>query len=474
MSDQKSLPGPSENPKASNPLLHGVVSYILLLVCGATAFLLIRHFGYNLNAPLEASTKQISAAVNQSNEQLLHVLLAVAVVITASRAIGYVFRYLHQPPVIGEVVAGILLGPSFVGAISPQVQHYLLPPSIAPSIGTLAQVGVVVYMFLVGIELDMAQLQKNARVSLTISHSSIVIPFILGAGLALILYPKYATQDVSFEVFALFIGVSLSVTAFPVLARILSDLGLSRTPLGVTAIHAAAVGDVTAWCLLAFVVSVAQSKMHGALSTVALTGVFIAVMLGVIRPIVKKLVEKCEDGEQLPQNITASVFVALLLSALVTEYIGIHAIFGAFVLGLVIPHESVLARELTRKLEDFVVIFLLPPFFAFTGMRTQIGLVNSLEDWLYCVLIIAVACVGKVSGTALPAKWFGQSWRESLSLGILMNTRGLMELIVLNIGLDLGVISPTVFTMLVIMALLTTLITTPALKLVRGSISPTP
>jgi Kef-type K+ transport system membrane component KefB len=440
--------------------------YAAMIGATIVAFLGIRFAGSGLSAPPGSG---FGTGATAHTETLLHVLLALLVVILAARALGAVFKHLQQPAVIGEVIAGIVLGPSLLGRVAPAAQGYLLPPSVAPFLGIIAQVGVILFMFLVGLELDTGLLRKKTHATLAISHASIIAPFLLGSGLALVIYPRLSTSDVPFGTFALFMGVSMSVTAFPVLARILTDRGIHKTRLGVIAISCAAVDDVSAWCLLAFVVAVAQAKLASALITIALALVYIAVMMGVVRPLVRRFVDRQELTGRLSQNATAVVLIGLVLSALVTEYIGIHALFGAFLVGAVIPHDARLAREITHKLEDLTVIFFLPAFFAFTGMRTQIGLVEGPQQWLFCGAIILVACAGKFGGSAVAARLSGLSWRDSACLGVLMNTRGLMELIVLNLGLDLKVISPPLFAMLVIMALVTTLATTPALHLLtRG------
>jgi Kef-type K+ transport system membrane component KefB len=400
------------------------------------------------------------------------VLLALVVVIVTARAVGSLFKYLHQPPVVGEILAGILLGPSLLGRVAPSVSAYLLPKAVAPFLGVLSQVGVILYMFLVGVELDPGLLRKRGHATVTISHASIIAPFLLGSVLALFIYPRLSTQDVPFTVFSLFIGVSMSVTAFPVLARILTDRKIHTTRMGVITLTCAAVDDVTAWCLLAFVVSVVQARLAGALATAGLAVGFIAFMALVARPAMIRLVRMYGQRGRLTQGVMALVFVALLLSALITDYIGIHAIFGAFALGAVIPHDSGLARDLTDRLEDLVIVLLLPAFFAFTGMRTQIGLVSGIENWVICGLIVLVASAGKFGGSAIAARLTGLGWRDSAALGVLMNTRGLMELIVLNIGLELKVISPTLFAMLVLMAVLTTFITTPVLHLITRNQKP--
>jgi Kef-type K+ transport system membrane component KefB len=416
----------------------------------------------------------------QSADLLWHLLLALAAVVITGRVLGRVFRLIGQPPVIGEVVAGIMLGPSLLGSLSPEAYAFLLPQAVAPSLGLLSQLGGALYMFLVGVELDTDVLRGQLRSTVTIAQSSIVLPFILGAGLAVVVAGDLAPAGVPLEHFVLFMGVAMAITAFPVLARILADTGLTRTDLGRLALTCAAVGDVTAWCLLAFVVGVVQSRQGSALLPSVMTVAYIALMFTVVRPVVVRWCRTLET-RTVDRDVIAAVIVAALISALVTEWIGIHAIFGAFLIGAVIPHDSRLARVLEERIENLVTILLLPAFFAFAGMRTEIGLISNWTGWLTCAAIILLATIGKCGGTLVAARLAGHEWRTATSLGVLMNTRGLMELIVLNVGLDLGVISPTLFTMMVVMAIVTTMATTPLLGLLvpeatlrRASISPQP
>ena len=400
-------------------------------------------------------------------DAMLHVLLALAVVIVTARLVGSAFRVIHQPPVIGEVLGGIMLGPSLLGALSPAAYAFILPPATAPFLGVIAQLGVILYMFVVGLHLDLRVVRTSGRTTLAISHASIVVPFVLGALLSLALYRTLAGEGAGFTAFALFLGVSMSVTAFPVLARILDDRRLDKTELGMLALTCAAVDDVTAWCMLAFVVGLSQATMGAAFATAGLTIAYIAVMFLVVQPVVRREVARMDAHVPLTQAALARVFVALLLSALATEVIGIHAIFGAFLLGAVVPPASRVAADVTGRLDDVVRVMFLPAFFALTGMRTEIGLLNTWQDWMICAAIIGVATLGKFGGTFAAARYLGLARRESAALGILMNTRGMVELIVLNIGLDIGAISPRLFTMLVLVALATTFMTTPALDWVR-------
>ena len=447
------------------PQARSYYRYFLTLVAVIIAYLFIRAYGDTLSAP--APLHPATGAVSQIHvNDFLHVLLALSLVIATARSLGSLFRLIHQPPVVGEMIAGILLGPSLLGHVAPKIFAYILPQSISPLLNVISQVGVILYMFLVGLELDLSKLRVKAHSTIAISHASIVVPFLLGAGLALLLYPRLSTSDVSFTAFSLFLGASMSVTAFPVLARILTDRRIHKTKMGTLTLACAAIDDVSAWCLLAFVVSVTQSHAGGAVRTILMALGYIVVMVFLMRPLLVRLSHALDSKGRLTQGMLALILLAILLSSLTTESIGIHAIFGAFILGAIIPHNSAIARDLTEKLEDFVVVFLLPAFFAFTGLRTQISLVRGAEQWTFCIIIILIASVGKFGGSALAARMSGLPWRESSALGVLMNTRGLMELIVLNIGLELHVISPTLFAMLVLMALTTTIATTPILHFI--------
>jgi Kef-type K+ transport system membrane component KefB len=440
-----------------------ILGYVVMVATAVGLFTLVRMYGETLFASRPQPAAVAAPHPVPGTDAFLHVLLALAAIVILSRGLGKVFATFGQPRVIGEVVAGIALGPSLLGRIAPGAMTFILPDTAAPLLGVIAQLGVILYMFLVGLDLNAELLRSRGHATVAISHASIVVPFLLGAVLALWLYPRLAPGGVRFTSFALFMGVAMAITAFPVLARILTDRRMGKTPLGVVALSCAAADDVTAWCLLAFMVGLAKAEVSAALRTVFLALGYIALMFGVVRPVAIRMLAADREEELFPGAVSW-VLVALLLSALVTEAIGIHAIFGAFLLGAIIPHDSAVARLFTHKLEDVVTILLLPAFFAYTGMRTQIGLIAGPEAWLICAAIIVAATVGKFGGTLAAARFTGLDWRTSAALGILMNTRGLMELIVLNIGLDLGIISPTLFAMMVLMALATTLATTPILR----------
>ncbi len=414
-------------------------------------------------APIPAALEQLRKNVQ---DPLPLLLLQVVVIIAAARFVGILFARLGQPSVVGEMLAGILLGPSFFGLLLPTAQATLFPAASMGALRMLSQIGVIVFMFVVGIDLDVAHLRHRSQSAIWVSHASIIVPFFLGTGFALFAYRELAPPGAPFNAFALFLGIAMSITAFPVLARILEERGLSGTALGTTAIACAAVDDVTAWCLLAVVVAIAKSTaLSGALVTIALSAVFVVFMLKVAKPLAARLVRPHIHGGGHTKALLAGTLSFVFLSALATEAIGIHALFGAFLAGVVMPAVPSVRDYLKMRLESFSSVLLLPLFFAFTGLRTQVGLLDGAQGWLLCLAVIAVAFTGKVGGTTLAARVTGMTWSDSFALGALMNTRGLVELIVLNLGYDLGILPPRIFAMMVLMALTTTFATGPLLGL---------
>jgi Kef-type K+ transport system membrane component KefB len=451
-----------------------VVGYGIVAIVFIGLIWAVLVYGQSLTPAVASTATETAAKIGATHKlsPLYHVLLALVSILLLGRWMGKLFAFFGQPRVIGEMVAGIMLGPSLLGQswFWPDAQHFILPADVAPYLGIIAQIGVILYMFLVGLELNAGLIRSRAHATIAISHTSILVPFLLGVTLALWLFPHYAPVGkpvITFTSFALFMGIAMSITAFPVLARILTDRHMETTPLGVVAISCAAIDDVTAWCLLAFVVGIARAEVGGAVQTILYALGYIAIMLVVVRPLAVRFLGHTSHAPQ--HRMAVWVLVGLLFSAMTAEWIGIHAIFGAFLLGAIIPHDSDVARDFQHKLEDIVKILLLPAFFAYTGMRTEIGLVSGWQAWGFTALIILVATLGKFGGTFAAARFTGLDWQMSTALGILMNTRGLMELIVLNIGLELGVISPTLFAMMVIMALVTTMTTTPVLHVLSSS-----
>ena len=455
--------------------------YILILGVVGCAIAALLQLGSTLPAPvgtIERAAAQAPASesvfgamastiAHHFTDPLGRLFLQLLVIIAASRVMGRIFTSCGQPAVVGEMAAGILLGPSLFGLLAPETFSFMFPASSLGTLKLLSQIGVCLFMFAVGMELNVNHVRHKAHTAVVVSHASIVLPYLLGVILAYFLFSHLAAPGTSFTAFALFLGISMSITAFPVLARILQERGLSKTFLGNTAITCAAVDDVTAWSILAFVVAITRATSLGASAlNLLLVLVFIALMLKVVKPGLVRVLGEARLSEEHPSKGTLATVVCVVIgAALCTEVIGIHALFGAFLAGTIIPEINGFRHKLSLRVENFSSVLLLPLFFAFTGLRTQLGLLNDLQGRLICLAILAVATIGKLGGSAITARFTGMSWSDSLQLGALMNTRGLMELIALNIGYDLGVLSPRIFTMLVIMALVTTALTGPLLTL---------
>jgi Kef-type K+ transport system membrane component KefB len=395
-------------------------------------------------------------------------ILQIISIVLIARLLGWLMIKLRQPVVIGEIMAGILLGPSLLGTLFPGFSAFLFPVESFNNLQILSQIGLIMFMFIIGMELDLAVIRRSAASAIVISHASIVFPYFLGVGLAYFLYANYAPANITFMAFALFMGIAMSITAFPVLARIVQERNLTKTELGALAITCAAVDDVTAWCLLAIVIAIVKAgEMMGAYASILLTVAYILFMFYLVKPVLAKVANKYFTRETIHKNIVALIFAFLLLSSFLTEVIGIHALFGAFLAGVVMPSNSKFRMVFAQKIEDFSLVLLLPLFFVLTGLRTQIGLLNEPHLWMVCFVVILIAIAGKLVGGSFAARFVGQTWKDSLLLGTLMNTRGLMELIVLNIGYELGILSAEIFAMLVLMALTTTLLTGPLIQLIN-------
>ncbi|HEX8737853.1 MAG TPA: cation:proton antiporter [Pyrinomonadaceae bacterium] len=391
-------------------------------------------------------------------------ILQIGVIIAAARCIGLLFRKFQQPQVIGEIVAGLLLGPSLLGHVSPALSAQLFPPASLGALNAISQVGLMIYMFLVGLELDLKKLRSLGNTAVVISQVSIVVPFLLGILIALFLYPRLSDSSVRFIAFALFMGAAMSVTAFPVLARILTDRKLLTTEVGTVSIACAAVDDVSAWCILAGIIALlrADEGQFSLLLTLGALVFYLIVMIYVASPLLRRLETSYLRGG-LSFDMIAVIILVLLASGWVTEWLGVHALFGAFFAGVISPKNKEFAREVSSRFEPLTVVLMLPLFFALTGLRTNVSLISGYTMWFYCLLIIFVAIAGKLGGAMIAARVKGMPWRESAAIGLLMNTRGLVELVILNIGLDMGVLSPTLFSMMVLMALTTTFMATPLL-----------
>src|SRR5262245_19276586 len=439
--------------------------YLLLVVVPVLLILVVLHAGSigTAAAPrVSTSPPGVPAAGTPDIGLLLAQLL---VVLLATRLCGLAVRPLGQPHVVGEMLAGILLGPSFLGLVAPGLAASLFPPASLGVLSALSQVGMVLYMFLIGMELDHEALAAGRGTAILTSHASIAVPFALGVSLAVALHRELAPPGIPFVAFALFLGAAMSVTAFPVLARILAERGMLRTPLGTLATSAAAVDDVTAWTILAGIMVIVRTTGEEMLWVpLAVLGAFVAGVYLVRKPLRRAVNGAFERRRRLTHGVGAALVALALAGGAITEAAGVHALFGAFFVGLMLSSERRLAQAARERLEDPLVLVLLPLYFAFPGLRTRLGLLfeNGSGEW--ALVIVAVAVAGKLGGSALAARLGGRSWRESLALGTLMNTRGLMELVILNIGLDLGVLSPPLYSMMVLMAFATTVMTSPLLS----------
>jgi Kef-type K+ transport system membrane component KefB len=397
---------------------------------------------------------------------LFTLVLQIAVILAVCRIVGMLFRLIRQPRVVGEMFAGILLGPSLLGWVAPNFSAYLFPHSSLGFLSALSQVGVVIFMFLVGLGIDPNQLKHHGHAAVLTSHVSITAPFVLASFLALYLYPRLSDDSVTFTNFALFMGAAMSITAFPVLARILTERNALGSRLGTLAIACAAVDDITGWCILAYIVALIRAAERPSPIWVTLGGIviFAVIMIYGVRRGLRRFETLYREHNALNEGQMAFMLLLVLASALCTEALGIHLLFGAFLMGAIMPKEHRFVRYVLDRFETITVTMLLPLFFAFTGLRTNIGLLKGQEMWMYCGLIILVATIGKLGGSMLASWLAGMGLREAAGLGTLMNTRGLMELVILNIGLDVKVISPALFSMMVLMALVTTFMTTPLLE----------
>ncbi|WP_395053047.1 cation:proton antiporter [Flavobacterium sp.] len=395
-------------------------------------------------------------------------LLQIITIIIVARLFGWIFRKIGQPSVIGEIIAGIFLGPSLVGMYFPEYSAMLFPTESLGNLQFLSQIGLILFMFVVGMELDLKVLKNKANDAVVISHASIVFPFALGIGLAYFVYNEFAPEGVEFLSFSLFMGIAMSITAFPVLARIVQERGIHKTKLGAIVVTCAAADDITAWCILAAVIAIVKAGTFASSMYVILLAItYVLAMLFIVKPFLKKVGDLYATRDNLSKPVVAIFLLTLIISSYLSEIIGIHALFGAFLTGAIMPDITKIRNIIIEKVEDVALILLLPLFFVFTGLRTEIGLINDPYLWKITGFIILVAVVGKFLGSTLAAKFVGQNWRDSLTIGALMNTRGLMELVVLNIGYDLGVLSREIFTMMVIMALVTTFMTGPAIDLIN-------
>jgi len=389
------------------------------------------------------------------------ILLQLIVILLVVQVFGYLCSFIGQPRVIGEILAGLALGPTLLGAILPRIEATVFPNSVLPTLQTLGDIGLVLYMFSLGTHIDTHTMLRQSRKATVVSLSGILLPVVMGGIFAFFLYPEFAGPKANLVAFMLLVGTAMAITAFPVLARLLAERHMLRTSIGTLALTCAAIDDVIGWCLLALVIALINATGLGSVAvTIGLLALFVGVMLGVVRP----LLLFADRRIQSKPVLMALTVILLLLSAYITNAMGIHPVFGAFMMGIILPRRTAFIEQV-QSIDQVNNLLFLPIYFVYNGLRTHIGLINSPVLWLICGLVLIVACLSKILGGALSLKALGESWKESFTLGTLMNTRGLVELIVLNIGLDLRVISPTFFAMLVIMAVVTTMMAPPLLPL---------
>ena len=443
----------------------GVLIYLAL--CSGERF--DHHPGTGI-MPTSAGAFELFTNIISDNmtNSLTILLLQIIVILLTVRVFSYLFKYIGQPGVMGEIVAGIVLGPSLLGYFFPEFSANLFPPESLDNLNLLSQIGLVLFMFVIGLELDFSVLKNKLNETLVISHAGIVVPFFLGVVAAIWVYEDYASGQTAFLPFALFIGICMSITAFPVLARIVQERNMTKTSVGMLSIASAANDDVTAWCLLAIVIALAKAGTFvSALYTIELTLIYLVFMFLVMRPFLRKIGETYAYSEVINKTFVGFIFLILVLSSAITEIIGIHALFGAFIAGVVMPTNIGFRKVMMEKVEDVSLVFFLPLFFAFSGLHTEIGLINTPELWGVCLLFIVVAIAGKFGGCTLAARAVGENWKDSLIVGTLMNTRGLMQLVALNIGFEMGILTSEMFVVLLLMSLLTTFMATPMLSLVE-------
>ncbi|HZK02976.1 MAG TPA: cation:proton antiporter [Bacteroidaceae bacterium] len=397
---------------------------------------------------------------------LMTMLIQIIIILITCRIFTMLFRLIGQPSVIGEIIAGIVLGPSVFGFFFPNAFNIVFAQESLGNVHMISHIGLILFMFVIGLEVDFKVLKNKLQETLLISHTGIMLSFLLGVLLSYKIYEDYAAQQTSFLPFALFIGISMSITAFPVLARIIQERNLSNSPIGILTIAAAANDDMTAWCLLAVVIAIAKAgSFVSSLFTIGLAVLYILFMFLLVRPYFRKIGQMHVNTEVLSKSFVGLIFLVLIISASLTELIGIHALFGAFIAGVIMPSNMSFRHILANKVEDVTLSFFLPLFFAYTGLKTNLLLINNWSMVGLCLLFILVAIVGKFGGCAIAARLAGESRRDSITIGILMNTKGLMELVALNIGYEMGILTQPIFAVLVIMAVVTTFLTTPVLQL---------
>lgn len=444
--------------------------YLLLVIVPVAGVVLSLRWGGHLS---DAGGHGGKSTPSTSADVFARLLVTLPVILFACHLLGKGIERFGQPAVMGEIVAGVLLGPSLLGWLWPSAYAWLFPAFLTSTLNALAQLGLILFMFLVGYELDLDLVRRRSYVAAVVSHVSIALPFLAGVLLALGMYTTFATEGQGFAAFALFLAASMSVTAFPVLARILTDRGMTEGPLGSLALACAAVDDVSAWTLLAVVTAIVKaSSLLQVGYTLTLALLFFVGMIVVVKPALENWLgeRRRPGGLPVPSDsvILTVILAGIMLSSSVTDAVGIHPIFGAFLLGAIMPRRSLPVKRAISQMSSLAVTFLTPLFFVYTGLHTKLALLGThAHVWAWCAVVTCAAVVSKWAGSTLASRATGVDWPEAMSLGALMNCRGLTELVVLNVGLSLGVISLTVFAILLVMTLVSTFLTAPSLTFIE-------
>jgi Kef-type K+ transport system membrane component KefB len=453
---------------------------VMVIIFGSLMYLIVKkgesHQGIEAITSVQHAPENLQEGLNVFSRLFIdHIqspfgilLLQIAVILLCCRIFSGIFMLIRQPVVVGEILAGIILGPSILGHWFPQISGFLFPPDSLGNIGLLSQFGLILFMFVIGMELDIGQVRKKLKETILISHASTIVPFFLGMLAAYFLYDKYADKSTPFLSFALFIGIAMSITAFPVLARIIQEKGLTKSHLGTISLASAANGDITAWCLLAVVIAIVQAgSMLSAVYNILFSALYLLAMFLIVRPFLRMVGQVYHNEEVIDKRLVAFIFLILILSSFLTEVLGLHALFGAFMAGVVMPGDIKFRKIMSEKVEGVALLLFLPLFFVSTGLKTEIGLLNTPDLWWLCGILILIAIIGKFGGATISARFTGESWKHSLYIGALMNTRGLMELIILTIGYEMNILPPPIFVILVLMTLVTTFMTVPLMSFIK-------
>jgi Kef-type K+ transport system membrane component KefB len=458
---ETSVTGPSQGPVTyqSPPLRRVHVAGVPRILATLAIILTLITAGMIHFIPEVA---RLSALGDGGGLLVVKFLLAIVLIIAVGKLGGWVAGRLGQPRVVGEMVAGIALGPSLLGQFAPDVQHWLFPSALIPHLSLIAQLTVIIFVFLLGANLPLRLLHGSGRKVTALGIGMVAVPVASGILLAGGLAGMYRPDHVALVPFLLFIGVSMGVTAFPVLVRILDEHGLTRSRIGTLGLAAAGIGDAIAWFLLVLAVAAIHDDSATVVRTFALLILFVVVVCALFRPALRQFLIFAENSAAARVSLIPVLLLSAVAGAFITDWIGVHAIFGAFLVGMAVPRENAPVQNLTQAIERRIAV-IYPLFFAVVGLNMQIGFLGNSQDLLACGLVIVVAIVSKIGTTTLIARLSKLNWRDSVGLSVMMNCRGLTELVVISTGLSLGIIGKNLFVIFVVMTLVTTMMTGPLL-----------